>query len=105
MNIRIWDSHNEQWLEPVSIFFGKESTIWRVTACKEGEDPLTDGWYDLQGEDLEKISIVGDISFNAHLLPSRQLEARTTCSHEFVIKEYPSQSYGTCASCGLDIFE
>ena len=72
MKIKIWDNHNKQWLEPMSIFFGKDNTIWRITACKEGEDPLSDGWYDLQNKDLESISIIGDISFNTHLLPQKK---------------------------------
>lgn len=69
MNIKIWDNHNKQWLEPISIFFEKDNTIGRVTACKIGEDPLTDGWYDLKGEDLKKIAIVGDFNWNTDLLP------------------------------------
>ena len=44
MNIKIWDNHNKQWLEPMAIFFGKENTIWKVTACKIGENPLNEGW-------------------------------------------------------------
>lgn len=70
MNIKIWDNHNQQWLEPMAIFFGKENTIWRVAACKIGEEPLSDGWYDLQGDDLKKIAIVGDFNWNIDLLPS-----------------------------------
>ena len=70
MNIKIWDNHNQQWLEPMAIFFGKDNTVWKVTACKIGEDPLSDGWYDLQGDDLKKIAIVGDFNWNVDLLPS-----------------------------------
>lgn len=69
MNIKIWDNHNKQWLEPISIFFGKDNTIWRVTACKPGENALSDGWYDLQGEDLNKIAITGELNYNTELLP------------------------------------
>lgn len=69
MNIKIWDNHNQQWLDPMAIFFGKENTIWKVTACKIGEEPLSDGWYDLQGDDLKKIAIVGDFNWNTDLLP------------------------------------
>lgn len=70
MNIKIWDNHNQQWLEPVAIFFGKDNTMWRVVACKFGEEALSDGWYDLQGGDLKKIAIVGDFNWNTDLLPS-----------------------------------
>lgn len=70
MNIKIWDNHNQQWLEPMAIFFGKGNTVWKVTACKIGEDPLSDGWYDLQGDDLKKIAVVGDFNWNVDLLPS-----------------------------------
>lgn len=68
MNIKIWDNHNKQWLEPMAIFFGRDNTIWKVDAIVPGADPLTDGWYDLQGEDLKKISITGDISHNPELM-------------------------------------
>jgi len=57
--IKIWDSHNKQWLEPMAIFFDKKGEIWRIDAVKPGEDPLSDGWYDLQGKDLKKITITG----------------------------------------------
>lgn len=68
--IKIWDSHNKQWLEPMSINFGKDGEIWRISAIKKGDDPLSDGWYDLQGKDLNKIAIVGEtINLNSHLLP------------------------------------
>lgn len=70
MNIKIWDNHNQQWLEPMSIFFDKNNAICRVNACKIGEDPLSDGWYDLQGDDLKKIAIVGDFNWNINLLPN-----------------------------------
>jgi len=69
LQVRIWDTNSSCWLEPIAIFFGYGGTIWRVLACKQGETPLLDGWYDLQGEDLGKIAITGGISFNQHLLP------------------------------------
>lgn len=65
------NSQNQQWLEPMAIFFDKDNTIWRVTACKIGEEPISDGWYDLQGDDLKNIAIVGDFNWNADLLPSQ----------------------------------
>lgn len=67
--IKIWDNHNKQWLEPMAIFFGKDNVIWKVDAVKPGEDPLSDGWYALEGKDLKKIAITGDIEFNTKLLP------------------------------------
>ena len=73
MNIKIWDDHNKQWLEPMTLFFGKDSTPYEVRACIPGEDPLEDGWYNLQGDDLSKIAIVGDISHNTHLLPEKHV--------------------------------
>lgn len=69
MNIKIWDNHNKQWLEPMAIFFGKNNSISKVSACTIGANPISDGWYDLQGDDLNKIAIVGDISFNPELMP------------------------------------
>ncbi len=69
MDIKIWDNHNKQWLEPMTICFGKDNVIWKITACVPGQDPLTDGWYDLKGDDLNKIAIVGNINYNTNLLP------------------------------------
>lgn len=69
MKIKIWDSHNKQWLEPMAIYFGKDNIIWKVQAIVPGDDPLSDGWYDLHGKDLEKISISGDLSLNPELMP------------------------------------
>lgn len=42
----------------MAIFFGKENTIWKVTACTIDAEPLSDGWYDLQGDDLKQIQFV-----------------------------------------------
>jgi len=67
--IKIWDNHNKQWLEPMSIFFGKDNSIRRVTACKPNEDPLSDERYDLQGKDLDEIAIIGDLNMNEELAP------------------------------------
>lgn len=69
MPIKIWDNHNKQWLEPMVIVFGLDNTIAKVNACKPGENPLSDGWYNLQGEDLKKIAIIGDINHNTELIP------------------------------------
>ena len=63
------DNHNNQWLEPIAIYLDKDNVICRVTACKLGDEPLSDGWYDLQGDDLNKIAIIGDFKFNIDLLP------------------------------------
>ena len=73
MGIKIWDSRNQQWLEPMSIFFGKENTIWKIDAVKVGDDPLSDGWYDIQGEDLKKVAIIGDFEYNIELLSNSKL--------------------------------
>ena len=70
MNIKIWDNHNKQWLEPMAIYFGKDNTIWKVDAYKPNEEPLKDGWYDLKGDDLKQIAIVGDFNYNTELLPN-----------------------------------
>lgn len=69
MNIKIWDTHNKQWLEPMAIYFGRDNLIWKVDAIIPGADPLSDGWYDLRGDDLKKISITGDIMLNPKLMP------------------------------------
>lgn len=68
MNIKIWDNHNKQWLDPMAIYFDENNKICKVTACKKGDDPLSDGWYDLKGDDLDKIAIVGDLNWNVNLL-------------------------------------
>ena len=73
MDIKIWDSRNSQWLEPMSIYFGKKNTIWKINAVKVGEDPLSNGWYDIQGEDLKKVAIIGDFEYNVELLSNSKL--------------------------------
>ena len=69
--VYIWDNHNKQWLQPMAIFFGEDGVIWKINAVKPGEDPLSDGWYDLQGDDLKKIAIC-DIKCNTKLLPKNK---------------------------------
>ena len=58
MKFKIWDKHNKQFLEPMAVFFGEEDTVWKVTAKKYGDNALTDGWYDLQGQDLAQIQFL-----------------------------------------------
>jgi hypothetical protein len=67
--IQIWDNHNKQWLEPMVIFFARDNSISRIDACKPGDVPLDNGWYKLEGKDLEKIAITGQINYNSNLLP------------------------------------
>lgn len=68
-NIKIWDNYNKQWLEPVTLFFGDGGVIWRVDAKIPGENPLQDGWFSIQGDQLNDIAIKGDVTLNNHLLP------------------------------------
>lgn len=58
LEFKIWDKYNKQWLEPMALFFGKENSIWKVSAKKPNEDALSDGWYDLVEKDLKKIEFV-----------------------------------------------
>lgn len=68
--IKIWDNHNKQWLEPMSIHFGDDGIIWKITAKKPGDDPLSDGWYDFDDNNgLEKVAIIGDIKLHTALIP------------------------------------
>jgi hypothetical protein len=53
----------------MAIYFGRDNLIWKVDAIIPGADPLSDGWYDLRGDDLKKISITGDIMLNPKLMP------------------------------------
>lgn len=68
MNIKIWDNYNKQWLEPISIFFGKDNTIYKVSARKPNENALRNGWYDFEEENLKHIAIIGDLNFNTELI-------------------------------------
>lgn len=70
-NIKIWDNHNKQWLSPMSIFFDKNDNVGMVKALKIGDDPISNGWYDIEGDDLNKISIIGKIQHNTHLVPDK----------------------------------
>lgn len=58
MDFKIWDKWNKQWLEPMALFFGKENQIWKINACVPNTEPLKDGWYDLNEEDLKQIEFV-----------------------------------------------
>ena len=69
MNVKIWDNYNKQWLEPMMICFRRDGVVSKVSACVVGADPISDGWFDIQGEDLRQIAITGEVSFNAYLLP------------------------------------
>lgn len=53
----------------MSIFFDSEGNPWKITAHKKREEPLKHGWYEIEGDDLDKIAITGDVSYNIHLLP------------------------------------
>lgn len=44
MNILIVDKFNKQILQTLSVFYNSEGGVWKVHACKIGDDPLTDGW-------------------------------------------------------------
>ena len=55
MEIKIWDTHNKQWLEPMTLSYGKNNNIVKITACIVGSDPIVDGWYNIENKDLQKI--------------------------------------------------
>ena len=68
MDIKIWDNQNKQWLDPMAIYFGKDNIISKIQACAPIPDPLSDGCYDIEGDDLKKVAIIGDINYNTDLL-------------------------------------
>lgn len=72
--MKIYNSLNKEWLEPIAIFFGKGDLIYRILANKIGENALDDGWYDIQGDLLNHIAICGEIELNNHLLPVGECE-------------------------------
>jgi hypothetical protein len=67
--VRIWNSVEGEWLEPMSLLFDSDNNLYLVTAIRVGDDPIGDGWYTIEGDDLEKIAIIGDINHNVGLLP------------------------------------
>ena len=81
MNIKIWDNHNKQWLEPIAIYFGTGKHIWQVVASRPGENPLEDGRYTITGDALSQIAIVGDVNYNTNLLPDSRLEEYEHLEH------------------------
>ena len=70
--IKIWDNHNKQYLELMSIIFGNDNEISKIIACVPNKDPLTNGWYNIEGKDLKKISITGIITLNPQLMPKEK---------------------------------
>ena len=70
--LKLWDNENKQWLNVMSIFFNKEGNPEKITACKEGDNPLSDGWYDIKEDDLKNVAIKGCISFNEELIPKKK---------------------------------
>jgi uncharacterized phage-associated protein len=76
--VYIWDGVNKQWLEPMSIHFDNNGLICKISACKPGAEPLGDGYYNITGEDINKVSIVGQIKVNNHILANDLNEALTT---------------------------
>ena len=66
--IKIWDSSNKQWLEPMAIYFGNDNSIWKVAAKISGEDAISDGWYDFEGDDLKQVTIMGSVMHNIELI-------------------------------------
>ena len=92
-NIKIWDDRNKQWLEPISIFFGKDGVIWRIEANKLGEDPLTDGWYKIYDEHLFVVAVDGVISHNVGLIPDEQRSTSTESKQHFRAPQHIISAY------------
>lgn len=67
--MKIWDNYNKQWLQVMAINFNEKGEVWKIAACKPGDKPISDGWYDLHGDDLQHIGINDTILFNQHLVP------------------------------------
>lgn len=75
MNIKIYYTITQEWLEPISIHFGTGNCIWMVKACEIGANLLEgDGWFEFMGENLKHISISGDINYNIELMPTEPTE-------------------------------
>ena len=57
------DKINEREMRIMSPFFGKNGDIKKVQCCDLFvTDILSEGWYNLEGKDLDYVSITGDIS-------------------------------------------
>lgn len=67
--LQLWDNNNKQWLEIMSIFFDKDGNPSKITAIVPGHDPIKNGWYNIEGEDLKKVAIQGTINLNTELIP------------------------------------
>lgn len=79
MKVKIWDGNNNQWLEPVVIFFGEGGDmIWKITARKPDSDIFADGWFDFAGETLKKVAITGDVNWNTEIIPKQWIRGGKT---------------------------
>lgn len=54
----------------MAIYFDPNGEIHMIQAIKEGDlKPIKNGWYKLEGDDLKKIAIIGNVTMNEDLLP------------------------------------
>ena len=68
--MRVWDNINKQWLIVMFLFLDEDGTVFHCRAKTPGSQPIIDGWYDFQGEQLEHLSIKGAVSLNPELMPT-----------------------------------
>jgi len=48
---------------------------------------------------------IGFIEKNEHwVYLTESPEAQEACQHKFILREYPSQTYGSCADCGEFVY-
>ena len=67
----IWFNYQKEWLEVMSIIFDSKGEISKISACKPGAHPISDGWWNLEGKDLKHVGIDANIVFNKELIPKK----------------------------------
>ena len=58
MILQIWHKNNKQFLDPISISYGRGNKIIKVTAEKRDPDDAADDLYEFQGGELDNIEFL-----------------------------------------------
>lgn len=69
--MKLWNNVEKKWLDVTTIYFNNEGEIIKIVAHEQITDynPLKHGWFDIEGDDLLKVSIKDTINHNTSIYP------------------------------------